>query len=435
MRKILCERNVGRFEISNISDDSGRNEELESQNKPVFEYRDYQRTSIEKLLFDGNGRGIVDLPTASGKSFLLCNFIYNIRKNISPDYVFLLLVPNKQLVSQMYNDFLDYGFRKDDLTKFTAGLKKDERFDPAKKVIIANRQYVFSNVDLLPDIDVLICDEVHQCLAEATQNFINNLNCGFKIGCSGSIPRSKYQRWQLIGMFGNIVYKEEITDLQKKGYISKLKLYQINITDTVIEKDRNYLFHLNPKRKYSPDENGYSEIPFNAAHEAEHEYYEQHYKELYTPALEYIKKLDGNTLILFDRIEFGKRLTEMSSGIFKGRKIFYIDGSVPVNDRLEIVKSMESSSDNVLFAEFATFSTGVNVKRLTNLVFVSSSKSFPRILQSVGRTLRLHSSKSEARIIDINFNFKYSRRHLRERLDIYRSAYNKKPDVVIDLKI
>ena len=59
---------------------------------------------------------MVELPTASGKSFFLCNFVYNVRKTIDPTVKkykkFLLLVPNKQLVSQMYNDFLDYGFEK-----------------------------------------------------------------------------------------------------------------------------------------------------------------------------------------------------------------------------------------------------------------------------------------------------------------------------------
>ena len=236
-------------------------------------------------------------------------------------------------------------------------------------------------------------------------------------------------------MFGKIVHKEDITKLQDRGFISKLKLYQIKIIDTEIEKNRNYLFHTRSYKKYQPDENGYSEIPFNAAHDAEHEYYEQHYKELYTPALEYVSKFDENTLILFDRIEFGKRLTEMAPDIFKGKKIHYIDGSVSVKDRMDIVNEMESNGNNVLFAEFAVFSTGINVKRLTNLVFVSSSKSFPRILQSIGRTLRLHSSKSESRIMDISFNFKYSKKHLEERLKIYKSSYNKTPDEKIVFEI
>ena len=437
LRNFIKENNT--FTVSNISEDSGRNKELISQQKNPYEYRDYQKISIEKLIINGYGRGLVELPTASGKSFFLCNFIYNIRKNIDPKCEkykkFLLLVPNKQLVSQMYNDFVDYGFDQNEITKFTAGLKKNERYDSNKSVIIANRQYVFTNKEKLPNIDVLIVDEVHQATADVTRNFIDGLNCGIKIGCSGSIPRVKYQKWVLNGMFGKIVHSEEITKLQQRGFISKLKLYQIKIVDTEVENNRNYLFHTRSYKKYQPDENGYSEIPFNAAHDAEHDYYEKHYKELYTPALEYVSKFDENTLILFDRIEFGKRLTEMAPNIFKDKKIHYIDGSVQVKDRMEIVKEMESHGNNVLFAEFAVFSTGINVKRLTNLVFVSSSKSFPRILQSIGRTLRLHSTKNESRIIDISFNFKYSSKHLEERLKIYKSSYNKTPDEIKIIEI
>jgi superfamily II DNA or RNA helicase len=236
-------------------------------------------------------------------------------------------------------------------------------------------------------------------------------------------------------MFGKIVHSEEITKLQDKGFISKLKLYQLKIIDTEVENNRNYLFHTKSFKKYQPDENGYSEIPFNAAHDAEHDYYEKHYKDLYYPALEYVSKFDENTLILFDRIEFGKRLTEIAPLIFKNKKIHYIDGSISVKERMEIVKEMESNGNNILFAEFAVFSTGINVKRLTNLVFVSSSKSFPRILQSIGRTLRLHSTKTESRIIDISFNFKYSQKHLDERLKIYKTSYNKIPDEIKIIKI
>ena len=80
-------------------------------------------------------------------------------------------------------------------------------------------------------------------------------------------------------------------------------------------------------------------------------------------------------------------------------------------------------------------STGVNIKRLTNLVFLTSSKSFSRTIQSIGRTLRLHSSKDKAHLIDLSWNTKYSKKHLDERLRIYKKMYNKKPDRVIELEI
>ena len=435
VRKILKEKGSGHFDISNISEDSGRNEVLENQGREPFNFRTYQRESIENLLFRGNGRGIIELGTSAGKSFIIGNFIYNVLKNISSDYHCMILVPNKQLVYQMYGDLVDYGFREETLTRFTAGLKKNERYNADASVIIANRQYVFTNMDLLPKIDVMFVDECHTTLAEKTASCIENINAPIIGACTGTLPTRKYEQWQLQGMYGQVVFSKPMTELQNEGYVTKLKLYEIDVIDGEVEADRNLLFHTRPLRKYSPDENGYSEIPFNAAHDAEHEYYEKFYKELYTPALEYIASFDENTLILFDRIEFGKRLTELSKDIFKGRAIHYIDGSIPVKNRLEITSQFEKTGNNVLFAEFATFQVGISIKRLTNIAFVSSSKSFPRICQSIGRTLRLYKTKDFARVFDISFNFKYSQRHLKERLRIYKEMYNKTPDVRKKIKI
>lgn len=433
LKRYLKENGI--FEIDNVSEDSGRNKTRISEGKEPYIFRDYQKISIEKLLFSGYGRGILEVGTAGGKSFILGNFIYNIHKHINPDYRVLLLVPNKQLVYQMYNDFVDYGMEESQITKFSGGLKKNERYNPEAKIIIANRQYLFSNMDKIPKIDIMICDECHTTLASKTLNVINSINSKIRIGCTGSIPKTKYDRWQLNGIYGKIIYSKAIGELQKDGYVSNMKLYKISVTDTVVENDRNYLFHTRSYKKYSPDENGYSDITFNAAHDAEHEHYEKYYKELYTPVLQEITKYDGNTLFLFDKIIFGKRLFDLSNEIFDNKKIHYIDGSVDVRDRLEVIKQIEDNDNNILFAENATFSTGINAKRLKNLVFISSSKSFPFILQAIGRTLRLHSSKKEARIFDISFNFKYSQRHLEERLKIYKSVYNKVPDKTIYLSV
>lgn len=115
--------------------------------------------------------------------------------------------------------------------------------------------------------------------------------------------------------------------------------------------------------------------------------------------------------------------------------MFYIDGSIDVKEREKARDSFEQSDGNLLIAQTATFSTGINIKRLTGLVFLTSSKSFSRTIQSIGRTLRLHESKTKAHLIDVSWNFKYSHKHLNDRLAIYRSMYNKKPDEVLTFKI
>ena len=422
-------------DISNVSEDLGRNTELVNLEKSPYIFRDYQKESIKHLLYEGYGRGLIEIPTAGGKSFILANFIWNILKNVNRQYKTLILVPNKQLVEQFYKDLKDYGYSEQLLTRLTAGLKKNEKFNIDAKIIVANRQYLFKNKNLLPKIDVLIVDEVHQATAEVTKEFIESLNCKIKIGCSGTLPRDKYLKWQLIGMFGKVVYTEDIVKLQREGYISKLKITLLKITDSIVESDRNLLFNLHSYRRYKPDEFGYSEIMFNEAHDAEHKYYNEHYKDLYTPVLNYLNSLTENILVLFDRIEVGKNLTELAREILKNKVVHYIDGSIKVDVRENIRTQLESSGNNILFAENSVFATGINIKRLTHIVFACGTKSFSRVLQSIGRTLRLHESKSEAHLVDVAFNMKYSQRHLYERLQIYKDMYNKKPDEILKYTI
>lgn len=423
------------FEVVNIAEDSGRNNEMKRSSDRSFDYRDYQLNSIKELICTGYGRGLIEIPTAGGKSFILANFCWNLHKQYDRNLKYLLLVPNKQLVNQMHSDFIDYGYSKYNVTRFTAGLKKNEAFNPDAQIIVANRQYIFKNMDKLPKIDVLICDEVHTCLAESTMNFIENLNCKIKVGCSGTLPRDKFSLWKMLGMFSKIVYKEEITDLQKRGFISKLKITSIQIVDTLVESNRNCLFHTNSLIKYKPDEFGQSEIRFDDASKAEIEYYNKHYFELYKPVLEYVTKLESNTLILFDRLEFGKNIYAAAINEYATKKFFYIDGATDVNEREKIRFGFEQSDGNVLVAQTTVFSTGINIKRLTNIVFLTGSKSFSQVLQSIGRTLRLHKDKEYAHLIDVSFNFKYSQRHYQERLKIYKQAYHKLPDETLQFSI
>jgi superfamily II DNA or RNA helicase len=237
-------------------------------------------------------------------------------------------------------------------------------------------------------------------------------------------------------MFGRIVYTEDIIKLQESGFISKLNITLLKIIDNVVENDRNMLFHTNSLRKYRPDETGYSEIEFDEAVKAEDEYFVKHYKDLYKPVFEYLFNLNTNTLILFDRIEIGKNLFEYAKELYLNKKdVFYIDGSINVKDREFARESFEKSDGNLLIAQSSVMSTGVNIKRLTNLVFLTSSKSFSRVIQSIGRTLRLHESKDAAHLIDVSFNFKYSQRHLNERLKLYKEMYNKKPDKIYMFEI
>lgn len=440
--------------ISNISEDVGRNNELrrlrqeqlsrgisEKECVHPFEYREYQEEAVKQLLCKGFGRGMIEIPTAGGKSFILANFIWNIWKNVDRNFKTLILVPNVQLVQQFCKDLVDYGYERRDIAKFTGGMTKKEIAEndlSSAKIVIANRQQVFKNPARLPEFDILICDEVHLAAAQATRDFIEKCKAKVKIGCSGTLPKDKFQLWTLIGLIGRVVYRENVTDLQEKGYISKLKITLLDILHKQVEGNRNLLFHIDSKVKYHQDEFGQSEIFFNDAYKAEMEFFKSNYEELYSPILDYLKTLSANILVLFDSLEIGKSLFELAKErlALDKKGIFYIDGSQKVELREQIREQFEREDGNILFAQSQTFSTGINIKRLTHVVFMFQSKSFSRIVQSIGRALRLHFSKTEAHVVDVRFNFKYSKKHYDERLKYYKEVYGKKqPDEIVRLEI
>ena len=422
LKSFANNRNRETFKVSNIS--------------ASLKMRPYQEEAIKSIIFDGFGRGLIELPTGSGKSFVIANFIYTLLQQFNSSLRTLILVPNKQLVEQFYKDLIEYGYKKDEVTKLTAGKpKKGEEYNSKAKIIVSNRQYLFNNSEKLPKIDVLIGDEAHTAAEQnsVTYKFIENLNCAIKVGCSGTLPRDNYRKWALIGLFSRIIYSEDIVDLQESGYLSKLQIEVMYITDEIVENDRNLLFNLHSNRKF--DESG--EIAFNDSYYEEVEYTNKNCMRLYKPMVEKISKMVGNVLVLFDRIEFGHELFDfVKSENPRNSNVFYIDGSTKIDDRESIRAEFEKTNNNIMIAQSSIMSTGVNIRQLSNLCFTGGGKSLTKSIQSIGRMLRLHESKTHATLLDCVFNFKYSRRHFSERMKLYREFYHKqKPDKIQKIKI
>jgi superfamily II DNA or RNA helicase len=407
-----------------------------------IEMRPYQMEIIDAIITRGYGRCMFECPTGSGKSFIIANLIYTLQQEYKQDLRTLLFLPNAQLVKQFYKDLIDYGFPTNSIIEFSANsykkLNKNEIND--KQVVIANRQFLFNHGHEVGDFDMVVIDEVHSASVATSQTakFIQLLTAPIKIGCSGTIPVDLAKYWTLLNLTGPVIYKETITHLQDEGYLANVKFVTIKVKDHIVENDKDLLFNLNPRVKYSAE--GDSQIAFSEPYAAETEYMSKNCMDLYSPILTNPKikfAKNENTLILFDRIEFGKALYEYLKSInFNDAQIYYIDGSVPIDQRETIRSLCETSQNVIIVAQVAVMSTGINIKNMSNLVMTGSSKSQSRTIQSIGRTLRLHGSKSHATIWDIVFNYKYSKKHYLERSALYKKYYNRsKPDEVINIEI
>lgn len=143
-----------------------------------------------------------------------------------------------------------------------------------------------------------------------------------------------------------------------------------------------------------------------------------------------IRKTTKNTLVLFHRIIYGKKLFEFLRANLPNKRVYYIDGSIDKDIRKEITDRMDKFDDVILVASFATLSTGVSVNHIYNVIFTESFKSPFVIIQSIGRSLRLkdkeNKEKNKATIIDIVDDFRYGKyvnylyRHGVERMRMYK---------------
>ena len=107
------------------------------------------------------------------------------------------------------------------------------------------------------------------------------------------------------------------------------------------------------------------------------------------------------------------------------RKVFFVHGGVDLEEREQVRSITEQEKDLIIIASYGTFSTGINIKNLHNVVFASPSKSRIRNLQSIGRVLRKGTDKSKAMLYDIaddvthNGRKNYTLNHLIERIKVY----------------
>ena len=137
--------------------------------------------------------------------------------------------------------------------------------------------------------------------------------------------------------------------------------------------------------------------------------------------------LEGqNNLVLFDLVEkHGKILEPMLRK--DDRQLHFIYGATKGDERERIRHLIENDpvKQHDILASYGVFSTGVNLKKLDNVIFASGSKSEVKVLQSIGRTLRKGNDADKATLYDIADDLSvgaysnYTLQHFRKRIEIY----------------
>ena len=366
--------------------------------------RQYQLEGLSHTL--SKEKSLLLSPTASGKSLII---YLAIRYYLDCfDGSILLIVPTTSLVEQMYSDFADYSSKdtwshEESCHKIYSGR---EKFGVKQRVIISTWQSIYK----LPGswfsgFGMVIGDEAHNFKAKSLTSILEKCTeAKYRIGTTGTLDGSQTHQLVLEGLFGPVYKVTTTKELMDNNDLAQL---EINI---LILKYKEELCKAVVKSKYQ------EELDFIVKYE---------------PRNNFISNLaldqTGNTLILFNYVDkHGKPLFDMiNDKVEEGRKVFYVSGEVETSDREAIREITEKQKNAIIVASLGTFSTGINIKNLHNIVFASPSKSQIKVLQSIGRGLRKADDGRHTRLFDIADDLhtksrkNYALLHSEERVKIY----------------
>lgn len=367
----------------------------------VITLREHQAAAIAEAI--SKGRKILVSPTASGKS-LIAYITIRMLQDMHKAKV-LLVVPTTGLVHQMANDFKDYSLKdkKWDVEKETHLVYAGQPKTSPNPVTITTWQSIFRQPKkFFEDYDAVIIDECHLAQANSIKGILEKMvNTKQRFGMTGTMHDAKCHQWVLEGLLGPVKQIVTTKQLMELNLIANLNIQCVLLQyDDEVRKAAKGL-------KYA------QEMDFLAKCESRNKF-----------IVELAETLKGNTLILFQYVD--KHGKPLYNSIKKGSKTaHYIAGSVSGDERIEIINRVEASDNNVIVASYGTFSTGMSIRKLHNIVFASPYKSKFKVLQSIGRGLRLGEGKELATLYDLADDLSWNKKqnhtlkHFRERVKLY----------------
>lgn len=393
-------------------------EALEVTLKP----HDFQEEAVTRCISEG--RALILSATGSGKSFI--QFLVSSYYRASAKRT-LLVVPSQNLVNQMYGDFQSYSPYEPVMQKIMGGYDKEIQEDTS--VVITTWQSIYKeDQEWFDQFEVVMVDEVHYADAASLKGIMEKcVNIKYRFGFTGTLKDSKTNQMVLVGMFGPVFTASTTKELMDRKILTPIHIRPIIFKhdDEIVKKLKQY--YKQNKKKFDYQE----ELKYIISSEKRN-----------SKVALLAKSLGGNTLILFDRVEtHGKLMYDVLCKKFGEDKIYFIHGKVDVDDREEVRKIMEKNEGVICVASSRIFSTGVNIRNLHNIILSSLGKSKIAIIQSIGRSVRLHDSKEHANLIDLSDDLRggnktpnYSLRHLEERMELYRREnFEIKPVKVVNL--
>ena len=359
--------------------------------------RDYQFDAIQHAI--STNRALIISPTASGKSLIIYSLVryYHIMGLKT-----LILVPTTSLVEQMYSDFQDYGWSSGYCLKIYQGYDREV----TKDVVISTWQSIYKMPrKYFEQFGCVMGDEAHMFKAKSLTSIMTKLHqCKYRFGFTGTLDSIQTHHLILEGLFGTakkIISTKELID---KKTLANLKIKCIVLKHPPIREKMTYA----------------EELEYIVSNDKRNNF-----------ITNLMLHLNGNTLCLFQLVEkHGQILVEEMTEKLKDNgnenlPIFFVYGGTSTEDRENIRAIVDKEKDSITIASYGTFSQGINIRNINNIVLASPSKSKIRVLQSIGRGLRRSTVKNSILIYDLADDISYKERqnytlsHFINRINLY----------------
>lgn len=342
---------------------------IESLNAPShIEIRDYQVAAVAHCVRDN--RALMVSPTASGKSFIIYSLMRYYDKRT------LIIVPTTTLVHQMASDFASYGYDSDEnIHKIFSGQEKDV----GQQIVITTWQSIYKMPKKWFDkFEVVFGDEAHTFKAKSLTAIMTKLeDCKYRFGFTGTLDGTETHKLVLEGLFGPVRNVITTSELMEQKHVSELRIKAL------------VLKYPDEIRKMMKGKTYQEEMDFLVSKDSRNKF-------IRNLAL----SLDGHTLLLFQYVDkHGKVLYNMLKD--SDKPVYFVHGGVDGEERNNIRHEVMNSKSSLIIASYGTFSTGINIPNIENIIFASPSKSRIRNLQSIGRGLRKAEGKDLATLFDI----------------------------------
>jgi len=377
---------------------------------------DHQIEAAYKIL--KNRFCMAEVATSGGKSLIISIVMFYTLKHTEPDAKFLIIVPSITLVTQFYDNIVEYNYGLNNLLQMRES--KIEKFEDLNnghtpctvrvEEVMSDRPRKFSGTEnpnvyigtyqslekwpkkFFQQFHTIATDEAHGAKAKTISSILESTftHAYCRFGVSGTFPTDDTcEILNIQAVLGPKITEVSADELKKKGIITPMEVKAVIMNHNDLEfHDRLKLIRKSGDGK--------------AAFDLEKAYAHQSEKRLVF-IRKIVDKCDNNTLLLFHTIDNGQRIFQKLKDELPDKEFYYIDGEISGKKREEIKKLMEVTSDKVkvLVASFGTLSTGVSINAIFNVIFTDSFKSEQIIIQSIGRGLRLHTDKDKVNIFDL----------------------------------